>query len=598
MYNFFYCCAFKWRYTNLNNILNHSLKNYQFKQVRGIRRYSQESKKDVNTSENDKFIPFLERIDLKRAEARRSILVQVQSALSYKELHTYCSSIGTVRNMFHYTTGVEPMHFIIVEFSKESDVTNILSTSSYVEDIQAVPTQSQFLWFRACNRKLGKLKQSKSAKLSTENGTEIVMENVMSEQMKILHSITKLNDVGSRLRFLTARQIESTFSSMFPYVCVYPFGSSVNGYGRMGCDLDLVLRLLDKKDNAESRLVFHSKAPSGSERSTNQRHMEAIGDLIHLFLPGCSQVRRILQARVPIIKYHQQLTDVECDLSMANMSGVHMSDFLYIMGELDDRVRPLVFTIRKWAKEVGLTNASPGRWMTNFSLTLLVLAFLQKPPHSPPVLPSLNTLVKLAGSSDKYITEDGVNCSFLRDLNKFKAKTKNIETLESLLSEFFEYYSQFDFTAKAVCLNEAVALTKPEFSAMYIINPLERGLNVSKNVSIEEVERFKEESRNAAWMLESQESKTSNWGLLSIFENRKKINYKFNFSLASKQSRLMNVRTLFDEDKEEEEEHAQKLKEMQFKNEAIKQEIKEIKKETQDNVKSLENSIKRQKSRR
>lgn len=80
-------------------------------------------------------------------------------------------------------------------------------------------------------------------------------------------------------------------------------------------------------------------------------------------------------------------------------SGVHMSDFLYIMGELDDRVRPLVFVVRKWAKEVGLTNTSPGRWMTNFSLTLLVLAFLQKPPSSPPVLPSLNTLVKLAGES-------------------------------------------------------------------------------------------------------------------------------------------------------------------------------------------------------
>lgn len=65
--------------------------------------------------------------------------------------------------------------------------------------------------------------------------------------------------------------------------------------------------------------MFHCKASSGSERSTAQRHMEAIGDLLQLFLPGCSQVRRILQARVPIIKYHQQFTDVECDLSMSNM---------------------------------------------------------------------------------------------------------------------------------------------------------------------------------------------------------------------------------------------------------------------------------------
>lgn len=75
-----------------------------------------------------------------------------------------------------------------------------------------------------------------------------------------------------------------------------------------------------------------------------------------------------------------------------------MSDFLYMMGEIDWRVRPLVFAIRRWAKEVHLTNSSPGRWITNFSLTLLVLAFLQKPLSSPPVLPTLNELTKSAGT--------------------------------------------------------------------------------------------------------------------------------------------------------------------------------------------------------
>lgn len=65
--------------------------------------------------------------------------------------------------------------------------------------------------------------------------------------------------------------------------------------------------------------MFHCKAASGSERSMNQKYMESLGDIIYLFLPGCTQVRRILQARIPIIKFHQQFTDVECDLSMSNM---------------------------------------------------------------------------------------------------------------------------------------------------------------------------------------------------------------------------------------------------------------------------------------
>lgn len=54
------------------------------------------------------YVPFLEKIEEKKEEARRSIIVQVQSEQSFKELHAYCSSIGTVNQMFHYTTGIEP----------------------------------------------------------------------------------------------------------------------------------------------------------------------------------------------------------------------------------------------------------------------------------------------------------------------------------------------------------------------------------------------------------------------------------------------------------------------------------------------------------
>lgn len=64
--------------------------------------------------------------------------------------------------------------------------------------------------------------------------------------MQTLYSLTALNDIGTRLRFLTALQIEKMISGMFPYAVAYPFGSSVNGYGKMGCDLDLVLRLSEK----------------------------------------------------------------------------------------------------------------------------------------------------------------------------------------------------------------------------------------------------------------------------------------------------------------------------------------------------------------
>lgn len=42
-------------------------------------------------------------------EASRSIVVQVQSSNSYKELYSYCNLHGTVNQMLHYSVGVDPM---------------------------------------------------------------------------------------------------------------------------------------------------------------------------------------------------------------------------------------------------------------------------------------------------------------------------------------------------------------------------------------------------------------------------------------------------------------------------------------------------------
>lgn len=174
-----------------------------------------------------------------------------------------------------------------MEFDKEDDVKNILLHSSHLDDTQAVPVQSSFLWFRATQKKPPKLKQNKTANISIENGTQVLQdfeinENLrratdvctkknflaffkavfqISDQMIVLHDITKLNDVGSRLRFLTAKQVEDALSGMFPFATAFPFGSSVNGFGKMGCDLDLVLTLANSsrvKFQQSSFILIHN----------------------------------------------------------------------------------------------------------------------------------------------------------------------------------------------------------------------------------------------------------------------------------------------------------------------------------------------------
>lgn len=49
-----------------------------------------------------KFITFDEVVAARRAEARRSLVVQVNSEGSFGELHSYCSKYADVKGIHHY----------------------------------------------------------------------------------------------------------------------------------------------------------------------------------------------------------------------------------------------------------------------------------------------------------------------------------------------------------------------------------------------------------------------------------------------------------------------------------------------------------------
>lgn len=463
-------------------------------------------------------------IETRRNQARRSIVVQVYSENSFPELHSYCSQFGSIVGAHHYGTNQygENLNYILVEFAEVEEALEAVRSSGFVREAQVLPVQSSFMYFgKGASRN-----PSQNAKLASVNGTSVAsneelhewlqMASSIDDQLKILYNATKLNDLGTRMRFLAAQQIENALSGMFPFARATPFGSSVNGFGKLGSDLDLILELDDiHRSNASSRLIFHSKELTDARHQV-QKCMERIGDVMELFLPGISNVRRILRARVPIIKYRHEFLDLEVDLSMSNTSGLYMSELLYLYGELDERVRPLTFAIRRWAHTVSLTNSVAGRWITNFSLTALVVFFLQQ--LKKPILPSINYLVGKAAPGDTRVTIDGINCTFARDLQNIDFRKTNEDSLGSLLVQFFEFYSHFDFANRAINLNEAKNTLKPDFSPMYIVNPFEISLNVSKNVSLEEVEHFRMEVREAAWILDSlvEKSTVTPWGLLSL----------------------------------------------------------------------------------
>lgn len=59
--------------------------------------------------------------------------------------------------------------------------------------------------------------------------------------MELLHKKQSLTELGVRLRYFIANEIESVFRKIFPQSESFLFGSSVTGLGRCNGDVDIVL---------------------------------------------------------------------------------------------------------------------------------------------------------------------------------------------------------------------------------------------------------------------------------------------------------------------------------------------------------------------
>lgn len=282
-------------------------------------------------------------------QALRTIVVQVNSEKSFNELYNYCSKFGQIIGAQHYCTNHEDVqHYVLLEYAHIEEALSAIDSSVPNDELTCITARSSFLWFRAfkpkLNAKVSDLAPNLSSSTINQSTPELVIidgckiidqikltdllrsARDIEDQINLLYEHTKLNDLGIRLRFLAACQLQQAISGMFPDAKALPFGSSVSGFGKMGCDLDLILRLGNISQGYEtemrksnSRLVFHTKENLANGRSQMQRQMESIGDLLQLFLPGVCHVRRILQARVPIIRYHHEHLNLEIDMSMSNL---------------------------------------------------------------------------------------------------------------------------------------------------------------------------------------------------------------------------------------------------------------------------------------
>ncbi|XP_053891779.1 speckle targeted PIP5K1A-regulated poly(A) polymerase isoform X1 [Malaclemys terrapin pileata] len=368
-------------------------------------------------------------------------------------------------------------------------------------------------------------------------------------QMSQLVQLFELSESERRLRHLLVTLFQEVFSEFFPGCAILPFGSSVNGFDIHGCDLDLFLDLEKTKTFQAS-----AKGPQGAQAeegagpdsdsedsilsdidlttATVPEVLELVAAVLRKCVPGVHSVQAVHSARRPVVKFCHKDSGLLGDISINNRLALCNTRFLQLCTEADERVRPLVYVLRYWAKQQALAGNpfGGGPLLNNYALTLLVLFFLQT--RSPPALPTLAQLRKLTGDGDQAIV-DGWDCSFPQDASRLEPSA-NTESLCSLLAEFFRIFGDHDFAGCVISLQEGQALPLPSFllsevgpkfklGPFNVQDPFELSHNVAANVNEKIAQRFQHCCRDGAKYCRSlqyqrKSSKGKAWGLVRLFQ--------------------------------------------------------------------------------
>lgn len=180
-----------------------------------------------------------------------------------------------------------------------------------------------------------------------------------------------------------------------------------------------------------------------------------------------------VSARVPIVRFLDQRTSVECDLAVDSKESVLNSRIIQIISQIDDRFQKLCLLIKHWAKAHDV-NSALRNTLNSISITLLVAHHLQT--QDPPILPPFSLLFK-----------DGVDPPNVekRTQEFLNREKRNKESLGRLFVTFFVKLQSVEFLWRqglCVSLRSGLWISKRWRRAGVGIN-VEDFLDVSQNVA-------------------------------------------------------------------------------------------------------------------
>jgi len=220
-------------------------------------------------------------------------------------------------------------------------------------------------------------------------------------------------DIENRLNLLTRLRtlVGRCFRNNNPKLML--FGSTASDLCCRGGDVDLCL-LIDKSAGTSKRVI------SRLVGLLRKNGMENVVDLS--------------RARVPIVKFSDRRTKMNCDICLNNHLALRNTSLIAAYVGLDPRVRPLLFLIKHWAKCRNINETYTGT-LSSYAYVLLAVNFLQR--IRPPVVPCLQDKAACAARVEPVYL-NGFDCTFYTPASHTAPNTDSLARLALL---FFRYYA-------------------------------------------------------------------------------------------------------------------------------------------------------------
>ncbi|KAJ1627793.1 hypothetical protein T492DRAFT_1022438 [Pavlovales sp. CCMP2436] len=197
------------------------------------------------------------------------------------------------------------------------------------------------------------------------------------------------------------------------------FGSSASGLHTRGADLDLCLM-----------------PPHPPQINAARRMITVLGEALKS--AGMLDVLPLPSARVPIVKFTDSHSKIQCDICVNNHLALANTALLAAYAAVDPRVRPLICAVKYWAARRKVNEPYRGT-LSSYAYVLMVIGYLQT--TEPPVLPCLQQLARPDGAEQVV---DGYDVWFnddARALGEHFSRGRNGASLSQLLAGFFKRYS-------------------------------------------------------------------------------------------------------------------------------------------------------------